>query len=607
LATDVYSLGVVLGQLLTSVPPSLHAGSPPARDIADRDLANIVAMATRAEPERRYEDARALAEDLRAWRDGRPVRATADSRGYRLRKWFGRHRGLATASALVALAVVGGTAATLVQAERARREARTAATASAFLADLFRSSDPAANAGEDLRASELLRRGAERARTKLAGEPLVEAQLLHAIGTTQRDIGQHDDADQSLSEAVRLRAKLLGADHPETATSQTELAWVRYEQGRVDEAIGLLSTALADLEARTKSHDPRLLRARLSLADMHVNAGNAQLAVDLLEALVAEEAGRLTPGTRREAQWTLGSAHGQLGNWEVALEQLARVVAEEREQPGSGQLVTYLNDYGIVAYGAGRYDVAREALEEALALGRTLHGPNHPKVASTLSNLGLALEALGDRDAALRALQGGLTATVAAFGPEHPETARAHGALAVALRKAGKLDLALDHFEASAAVWLRQTTTDHASAAGVFLTQYGGLLTELGQPQRGHEVLVVADQQLRVDFPADHQRVALAQSWLALAELELGQPDRALERLEIAVPVLETNHGASHPYVTTARVVRARCLAQLGRENEAAALANTTLAALPADTDPAVVATLTGLRDAITRPSSSIP
>src|SRR5690606_22087327 len=166
-ATDVYALGVLLHELLagtrprrrddtTLLPMSGAVDGPPAKAIAaarsttaaglKRRLAGeldlIVGKALALAPGERYADAAALADDLARHRSGRPVRARPDARGYRLRKFAGRHRHGIAVAALLVLSLVGGLAATLWQADRARRQAARADATRDFVLSLFRGVTP---------------------------------------------------------------------------------------------------------------------------------------------------------------------------------------------------------------------------------------------------------------------------------------------------------------------------------------------------------------------------------------------------------------------------------------------------------------------------------
>jgi tetratricopeptide (TPR) repeat protein len=143
-ASDVYSLGVVLFRLLSGAPPySLKGLAPleamqavceteppsmsavaPASDAAGLrgDLDRIVAKALRKAPRERYGTVAELAADLRAWQDGRPVSAAAQSVSYRVTRFVRRNRTMVAATAALALALVGGAAATAWQARVAARE-----------------------------------------------------------------------------------------------------------------------------------------------------------------------------------------------------------------------------------------------------------------------------------------------------------------------------------------------------------------------------------------------------------------------------------------------------------------------------------------------------
>jgi tetratricopeptide (TPR) repeat protein len=116
----VYSLGAVLYELLAGHPLSAAAANPKAKALTG-ELGNIVSMALRQEPERRYATADQLAADLRRALENRPVRARPDTFGYRAGKFIRRNRISLAAAVVLAASLVGGTAVSIWQARRAER------------------------------------------------------------------------------------------------------------------------------------------------------------------------------------------------------------------------------------------------------------------------------------------------------------------------------------------------------------------------------------------------------------------------------------------------------------------------------------------------------
>jgi len=347
-ATDIYSLGVILFELLAGEPPfrgksdaatlarvvqgktlSLRA----ARADVPRDLEAICLKCLEPKPGDRYTTAGELADDLQRFCRGEATSARPLTAGQRLTRWTRRNPGLATLSALsivllLSIATISTVAALRIRtardeaqqtalAEREAREqadrallaeqaavqqakeaeakateaqalaeqqAKNATQISGMLEDLFMTADPlgmaklgfrsADEVGMDLPLSELLKRGAEQARTNLADQPLVLATMLDTLGNVYRNLGQTVEAEPLIQEAFDLRVQ-HGASEADLASSKLHLGALRHWQGSLDEGESLLREAY---EARTRifgADDLAVAEAAFSLAWlMAMNANN---------------------------------------------------------------------------------------------------------------------------------------------------------------------------------------------------------------------------------------------------------------------------------------------------------------------------------------------
>ncbi|MGH7621573.1 MAG: protein kinase domain-containing protein, partial [Gemmatimonadaceae bacterium] len=278
-ATDIYSLGAVLYQLVTGqrahrfakqtaaeiervvcdtdpVPPS--AAVRASRDVAVElgwsrgiasDLDTIVLTALQKDPARRYVSAEAMLDDLRRLRTGRPLLARPDSVGYRWGKFVRRHRVAVASVAVVALALAGGVVTTTMKAREARLEAVRADEVKEFLIDLLRQADPDITGGKDMTVRQLLDRGTQRVDSMLEREPVVQAELYEVLGNTYSHLGLLSQADTLHRKGLAVVRRLYGPGDPEVLNQAMAVAWGLNDQGKYSAADTLLGAAVTEYRA----------------------------------------------------------------------------------------------------------------------------------------------------------------------------------------------------------------------------------------------------------------------------------------------------------------------------------------------------------------------
>lgn len=343
------------------------------------DLDTIVLAALRPQPERRYESASRLADDIERFLDGRPITARPESWLYRGSKFLARNRWSVAAAGIAVLMIVGLSVVYAVRLRHERdvasREAAKAQRVSEFLTELFAASDPfQARQVAARTALELLDEGAKRlvadGGSALAGEAETRAALLHTIATVYRGLMRHADAEPLFARAAQLRGETLGAGHPDTILSELDLAIARGQLHRLDEALVQLGAVVARAERSFGSSSLPVAKGLREMAVVLQHQSQFEQAAENIERAVAiyrlhSEAAptevSLAYLVRARILHDLERFEDSLASYDRAIEVLRAAV-----DPQHPLIAPYLSESSVALYNLGRFEDGRARYREAL-------------------------------------------------------------------------------------------------------------------------------------------------------------------------------------------------------------------------------------------------
>jgi eukaryotic-like serine/threonine-protein kinase len=571
-ASDVYSLGVLLYELLVGRPPVAWSGLTPdevqrrlehelpplpsraVREDAEGaqvararatsagglrraltgDLDRMAMMALRPAAAERYASVEALAADLRRWLGGFPVLAAGSGRTYRTRKFARRHRVSLLAAAVAAGALAAVATVAVLQARDAERERVRAETVTELLIGAFSGADPEWSRSKETTAREVLDNGARRLLTAGDTDARLAAELARAGGVVYVNLGLYHQAEPLLERAEREAAR--GGDAATLAAVQQGLAELRLAQARLDDArahVGQAVTAWRSAGRPEKALETERLQARIESA-----AGRHDEAAALLERVLRDQETIGGPASEAVLRTRIELARTQLQRGEPAL---AETVLTAATRPADGQSPLAVTLDGELARVLVRLNRPAEAEPLALAAlegTRRIWGARHPRTASALTVVGNVALDLGRSADALSAFEDVLAIRRELLGPLHPGVASALNNVAtVHDRYLERPDVAVPIYREAVEICEADRTACSRQSLAGYLLGWGGALAYTGRFAEGERQLDRA-RNLYVEL-ASAVDVALTDSELAGVFAFTGRERQAASLLRRALPAIQ--------------------------------------------------------------------
>lgn len=553
-ATDVYSLGTLLYELVTDTHPlnlkdkKLHEteyiirNTEPSRPstISSRwhlklkgDLDAIILKALRKETAERYDSAQSMFDDIERFENSLPVSARHDSLIYRSRKFLKRHTLPLSFMSFILILIVGFTLFYTQRISQEKRiaelQAQKAEQVTMFLMDMFEASSPTENGGEILNARDMLERGEAEAE-KLEGYPEIKAQMYEVMGEIYRRLGQYDRSERLLRQSLSIRQDIYGNHHAETITTFDKLGLLLINKGEFFAADSLLSLALDIRKNHIQSTEPDMAETLSNLAYAKRRVGDTVNAEELY---------------RRSLQ--IREAH--LG----------------RDHPLT---IENMNSLGVVLHYKAKYRETEALFREILERRESLLSPIHPDVAISQNSLGALLMNLGNYEEADSLLNRALTVRRKLFGDDHPFVALTLNNLAISHLEQNKLAEATDYVNEAYRIRLEQLDEDHTSIAISRFT-IAQLMLETNRPDSALKLYDLAYQTFHDNLSPDHSFTARSMIGMGTAYLKKNDLEKAKPYFDEGYQKVEAVHSKASLEHALASIQYAAYLMETGGEEKA--------------------------------------
>jgi len=421
--TDVYSLGVVLYELLVGALPldfqklaydevlrrlreqdaqrpstklstlvgesaitAHNRGADPPTLVRQLrgDADSIALKALEKDRARRYATPSELAADIGRYLRNEPVSAHPPSTAYRARKYFRRHRLGVAMVAIAVLLLVGFAIVQAVQLRNIRRERDRADRIAQFMTGMFKVPNPSEARGNAVTAREILDKASSEIDTGLKNDPELQARMMYTMAWTYGGLGLFSREQSLFERALEIQQRILGSRHPDTLRTEVALAATLGNEGH-------------------RAEEEKLLRETLEI-QRHVLGSEHRATLFTLSILAStlEQEGHYAAAEKLQRE---------------ALDIKRRVLG-----PEDPDTLHSMNFLAVVLGDEGHYAESEKLQRETLDIRRRVLGPEHPDTLVSMFYLAVFLKEEGDYAEAEKQFREGIDVERRVLGPEHEST-----------------------------------------------------------------------------------------------------------------------------------------------------------------------------------------